>query len=61
MKNLITNENKSKFAYTPLKFDNQLKLISLAALNIKTFEDEYSKEQIPLCITACISLNQKVS
>lgn len=54
-------KNNSKFSYAPLKFNENLKLISLASLDIETFEDQYSKEQIPLCITACIKLNSNVS
>jgi len=50
-------KNNSKFSYAPLKINENLKLISLASLDIETFEDQYSKEQIPLCITACIKLN----
>jgi DNA polymerase type B, organellar and viral len=51
-------KNQNKFSYAPLKFNENLKLISLAALDIETFEDQYSKDQIPLCITAVIKLNQ---
>jgi hypothetical protein len=54
-------KNNTKFSYTPLKFNEDLNLISLASLDIETFEDQYSKEQIPLCITACIKLNDKIS
>jgi hypothetical protein len=57
----MKNNNNSKFSYTPLKFNENLKLISLASLDIETFEDLHSKEQIPLCITACIKLNSKFS
>ena len=38
----------SKFAYTPLKKNLNLKLLSLATLDIETFEDKDSLEQIPL-------------
>jgi DNA polymerase type B, organellar and viral len=54
-------KNNNRFSYTPLKFNENLNLISLASLDIETFEDQYSKEQIPLCITACIKLNSNVS
>ena len=57
----MKNFNNNKFSYAPLKFNENLKLISLASLDIETFEDQYSKEQIPLCITACIKLNSNVS
>ena len=50
----MKNLNKNQFAYNPLKINHDLQLISLASLDIETFEDQYSKEQIPLCITACI-------
>jgi hypothetical protein len=53
--------NNNKFSFAPLKFNENLKLISLASLDIETFEDQYSKDQIPLCITACIKLNSNVS
>jgi hypothetical protein len=51
------NNFNNSLAYTPLKFNENLKLNILASLDIETFEDQYSKEQIPLCITACIKLN----
>jgi hypothetical protein len=54
-------KNNNLYSYSPLKFNENLKLISLASLDIETFEDQYSKEQIPLCITACIKLNSNVS
>jgi hypothetical protein len=54
-------KNTNKFSYAPLKFNENLKLSILASLDIETFEDQYSKEQIPLCITACIKLNENVS
>jgi hypothetical protein len=55
------NNFNTRFSYAPLKLNENLKLISLASLDIETFEDQYSKEQIPLCITACIKLNENVS
>jgi len=54
-------KNNNLYSYSPLKFNENLKLISLASLDIETFEDQYSKEQIPLCITACIKLNLNFS
>jgi hypothetical protein len=57
----MKNNYNNRFSYSPLKFNENFKLISLASLDIETFEDQYSKEQIPLCITACIKLNSNVS
>jgi len=54
----MKNNFNNRFSYAPLKLNENFKLISLASLDIETFEDQYSKEQIPLCITACIKLNE---
>lgn len=48
--------NNSKINYTPLKIKLNMKLLYLATLDIETFEDFDSKEQLPLCITACLPL-----